>query len=177
MGAEGKMMGAGLELRLKCSGTLVKPKSGVANFCCKTRATHAASVSEKSQGKDEKTVAQTLWNLWPSRYLTQRNGCGLAKAQNNLTFTKLDSDMNIWFNDLRRIKHSLPTGSVSRIANELHIEEQSVRNFFGSRHGGNQPLHGWHLEPGPNGGIVQVEDTTVLDAALRILGEDKAESV
>ena len=36
--------------------------------------------------------------------------------------------MHITFNELRQIKHSLPTGSVSRIAKELDIDEQTVRN-------------------------------------------------
>ena len=36
--------------------------------------------------------------------------------------------MNITFDELRRIKHTLPTGSVSKIASELDIEEQTVRN-------------------------------------------------
>ena len=30
---------------------------------------------------------------------------------------------------------------------------------------------GLHIEPGPNGGIVQLDDTTVLDKALKILDE------
>ena len=41
--------------------------------------------------------------------------------------------MNITFDELRRIKHALPTGSVSRIASELNIEEQTVRNYFGAK--------------------------------------------
>ena len=30
---------------------------------------------------------------------------------------------------------------------------------------------GIHLEPGPDGGLVMIDDTTVLDRALRILDE------
>ena len=41
--------------------------------------------------------------------------------------------MNITFEELRRIKHALPTGSVKRIADELNIEEQTVRNYFGAK--------------------------------------------
>lgn len=40
--------------------------------------------------------------------------------------------MNISFNELREIKHNLPTGSVKRIAETLGIEEQTVRNYFGA---------------------------------------------
>lgn len=31
----------------------------------------------------------------------------------------------------------------------------------------------WHLEPGPNGGIVHLEDTTILEHAQQILKEHK----
>lgn len=37
----------------------------------------------------------------------------------------------ITFNDLRRLKDSLPDGSTHRIADELHITVQTVRNYFG----------------------------------------------
>jgi hypothetical protein len=75
--------------------------------------------------------------------------------------------MNITFEELRRIKHSLPQGSISRIANDLNKEEQDVRNFFGaSRFKG--AAEDWHYEPGPGGGI---KDTTILDYAERILRE------
>ncbi len=40
--------------------------------------------------------------------------------------------MNLTFKQLRNIKHQLPTGSIARIANELQVEEQTVRNFFGA---------------------------------------------
>ena len=52
----------------------------------------------------------------------------------------------ITFNELRRIKDSLPSGSMHR----------SV---------------GIHLEPGPDGGLVMLDDTTVLEKALQILRE------
>ena len=41
--------------------------------------------------------------------------------------------MYITFKELRNIKHSLPTGSIARIANELKMEEQTVRNYFGAK--------------------------------------------
>lgn len=79
--------------------------------------------------------------------------------------------MYITFNELRDIKHSLPTGSVARIAKELGIEEQTVRNFFGARKFDNGQIVDIQIQPGPNGGIVQIEDTRILDAAKRILEE------
>ena len=78
--------------------------------------------------------------------------------------------MNITFDELRRLKHSLPTGSVSRIAQELDKDEHDVRNFFGAvRYKGS--VSDWHYKPGPEGGIINVHDTTILDAAKRILQE------
>ena len=61
--------------------------------------------------------------------------------------------MNITFEELRKIKHALPTGSVSRIASELNLEEQVVRNYFGAKKFENGLTVGTHIEPGPGGGI------------------------
>ncbi len=79
--------------------------------------------------------------------------------------------MNISFNDLRDIKHKLPTGSVKRIAESLNVEEQTVRNYFGANKFQNGQLTGKHVQPGPNGGIVSLRDTAILDAAMKILAE------
>ncbi len=79
--------------------------------------------------------------------------------------------MNITFEELRRIKHALPSGSVARIAEDLKIEEQTVRNYFGAHQYKDGQLVEWHLEPGPNGGIVHLEDTTILEHAQQILQE------
>lgn len=85
--------------------------------------------------------------------------------------------MNITFNELRKLKHSLPTGSVKRIANKLDIEEQTVRNFFGAQKNVDGVLVGWHLEPGPDGGIFNVEDTAIYDEAQLILEETNTTTV
>ena len=37
----------------------------------------------------------------------------------------------ITFNELRRLKDSLPDGSTHRIADELNVTVQTVRNYFG----------------------------------------------
>lgn len=79
--------------------------------------------------------------------------------------------MNITFDELRRIKHALPSGSIARIAQDLSIDEQTVRNYFGAHDYAHGQLVEFHLEPGPNGGIVHLEDTTILDRAREILGE------
>ncbi len=81
--------------------------------------------------------------------------------------------MHITYDELREIKHRLPTGSVKRIANELGIQEQTVRNYFGAKKYENADIVDAHIQPGPNGGIVHLEDTTILDAAKRILGEEE----
>mgnify|MGYP007059440989 CR=1 FL=1 len=77
--------------------------------------------------------------------------------------------MNITFNELRDIKHRLPTGSVSRIAKELDIEEQTVRNYFGASKYDDGDLTGKHIQPGPNGGIVSLKDTRILELAMKII--------
>lgn len=81
--------------------------------------------------------------------------------------------MNITFNELRELKHSLPTGSVKRIAKELNIEEQAVRNYFSAGRNGKGNVEDIYLEPGPDGGIVHIEDTTILEAAKRIISQTK----
>ena len=76
--------------------------------------------------------------------------------------------MNITFDELREIKHKLPHGSVTRIAQELNLDEQVVRNYFGANHLENS---GNHIQPGPNGGIVHIEDEKILMLAKKILDE------
>ena len=85
--------------------------------------------------------------------------------------------MIITFEELRRIKHALPSGSVARIAEELNLDEQTVRNYFGAHQYKDGEVVEFHLEPGPNGGIVHIEDTTILERAQQILAElDEAHS-
>ncbi|MBP8725544.1 MAG: DNA-binding protein [Saprospiraceae bacterium] len=76
--------------------------------------------------------------------------------------------MNLTLDELRQIKHNLPTGSIKRIAEELNLDEQTVRNYFGAHHLENT---GNHIQPGPNGGIVHIEDETILNLAKRIISE------
>ncbi len=78
----------------------------------------------------------------------------------------------ITFNELRKIKDSLPTGSMRRIASELGLDVDTVRNFFGGYNFKEGKSVGLHIEPGPDGGLVMLDDTTVLDRALNILKEN-----
>ena len=80
------------------------------------------------------------------------------------------------FNELRAIKDSLPEGSMHRIADELDMTVETVRNFFGGQNFSLGESVGIHLEPGPDGGLVCIDDTTVLDKALAILAEQKTAS-
>jgi hypothetical protein len=81
--------------------------------------------------------------------------------------------MNITFDELRDIKHQLPTGSIKRIAEELNVEEQTIRNYFGAmKYVDGKPV-GKHIQPGPQGGIVNLEDTTILEIAKKIISENQ----
>ena len=77
--------------------------------------------------------------------------------------------MNLTFKELRDLKHSLPTGSISRIALELKIDEQTVRNYFGAKKYNEGDIADIQVEPGPDGGIVHIEDTRILDLAKQII--------
>lgn len=79
----------------------------------------------------------------------------------------------ITFNELRKIKDSLPSGSMHRIADELGMSVETVRNFFGGQNFKNGQSVGIHLEPGPDGGLVMLDDTIVLDKALQILKDSQ----
>ena len=79
----------------------------------------------------------------------------------------------ITFNELRRIKASLPEGSTHVIAEKLNLSVQTVRNYFGGSNYDFGIHMGVHSEPGPDGGIVVLDDPTILDMALEILDKQK----
>lgn len=74
------------------------------------------------------------------------------------------------FNRLRDVKDSLPHGSMAVIAAELGITADEVRTYF---NGEGTPEMGYHIEPGPDGGIVILNDTRILEIALRIVWETR----
>ena len=80
----------------------------------------------------------------------------------------------ITFNELRRIKDSLPDGSMNRIADELGVSVETVRNYFGGQNFQDGKSCGIHIEPGPDGGLVVLDDTTILERAEQILAESQA---
>lgn len=75
----------------------------------------------------------------------------------------------ISFNELRRVKDSLPDGSMHKIADQLNVTVQTVRNYFGGSNYEFGKNVGVHIEPGPDGGIVVLDDTTIYDMAVKIL--------
>lgn len=79
------------------------------------------------------------------------------------------------FNELRRLKDSLPDGATHRIADELNLTVQTVRNYFGGVNYQFGSNIGMHIEPGPDGGIVVLDDTTIYDMAVKILEEANRE--
>lgn len=85
--------------------------------------------------------------------------------------------MHITFDELRKVKHELPTGSVKKIASELGLEEQTVRNYFGAKKFQDGKIVGMHIQQGPEGGIVDLEDDTILNLAKKIIEESKKENV
>ena len=79
----------------------------------------------------------------------------------------------ISFNELRRSKDALPDGAVTMIADRLNVTPQTVRNYFGGANYESGKNCGLHIEPGPDGGIVVLDDTTIYDMAVEIIAESK----
>jgi len=79
------------------------------------------------------------------------------------------STTTITFNQLRKIKDSLPDGSIRTIADELNLDVETVRNYFGGANYDRGKSVGIHLEQGPDGGIVELDDTTILEMARNII--------
>ena len=80
--------------------------------------------------------------------------------------------MVLTFNELRRIKDNLPDGSMQRIADMLNIKVETVRNYFGGTNYNEGGAAGLHIEPGPDGGVVCINDSTILEIARQILKEN-----
>ncbi len=80
----------------------------------------------------------------------------------------------ITFNELRRVKDALPSGSITRISETLGLEQETVRNYFGGHDYKDGKSCGVHIEPGPDGGLVKLDDTQILDLALQIIEEQKS---
>ncbi|HET6559843.1 MAG TPA: DNA-binding protein [Prolixibacteraceae bacterium] len=78
-------------------------------------------------------------------------------------------ERKITFNELRHIKDSLPSGSIHKIAEEFNIEVETVRNYFGGANYDRGKSVGLHIEPGPDGGVVLLDDTAILERAQELI--------
>ncbi|NHB67205.1 DNA-binding protein [Perlabentimonas gracilis] len=82
----------------------------------------------------------------------------------------------ITFNELRRVKDQLPDGTMQIIAEKLNLNAETVRNYFGGTNWENGESVGFHYEQGPDGGIVTLDDTTILELAYEMIeNQAKAE--
>lgn len=72
------------------------------------------------------------------------------------------------FNRLRSVKDSLPHGSMDVIAKELNLTADEVRAYFNG-----EGTADYHIEAGPEGGIVEFTNTRILEVALRLAWEAK----
>ncbi|NDW17336.1 DNA-binding protein [Dysgonomonas sp. 216] len=79
----------------------------------------------------------------------------------------------ITFSELRKIKDSLPDGSMQRIADRLNVSAETIRNYFGGQNFKEGESCGIHIESGPSGGLVSLDDTTILDIAMELIDESK----
>jgi hypothetical protein len=78
----------------------------------------------------------------------------------------------ILFTELRKIKNSLPEGSTHKIAKELGLKADTVRNYFGGSNFKKGKSMGIHREQGFAGGVVELDDTIILNKAYEILHEN-----
>jgi hypothetical protein len=81
--------------------------------------------------------------------------------------------MTLTFNELRKLKNQLPHGAIKKIADRLEMNEETVRNYFGGTNYREGESIGVHFGPGPDGGVVTFDDTTILDLAKEIINEHK----
>ena len=77
----------------------------------------------------------------------------------------------ISFNELRRLKDSLPNGAMQEIADKLSLDVETVRNYFGGQNFKDGGAIGVHLQAGPDGGLVTLDDTTIFDIAVEMLNQ------
>ena len=79
--------------------------------------------------------------------------------------------MTITFEELRQLKDSMPDGSMHRIATELGLSVETVRNYFGGANFKKGNVVGVHYEQGPGGGVVKIDNPQIIERARAILAE------
>lgn len=62
---------------------------------------------------------------------------------------------------------------LKKIAQKLGLSEETVLNYFGGAHYNRYSTTGIHTEKGPDGGIVCIDDSTILELALKIIEESQ----
>lgn len=80
-------------------------------------------------------------------------------------------ETRITFNELRNVKDRLPKGSVKKLSNEFNVTEETIRNYFGGANYDKGTSVGIHIESGPNGGVVLLDDSTIFERAKEIIAE------
>ena len=77
--------------------------------------------------------------------------------------------MVITFEELRNIKDRLPHGSLKVIAEQVGVDEKTVRNYFGGPDVRESKPAGVHFEQGGQGGYVQLDDMRIYEEAMKLL--------
>ena len=80
-------------------------------------------------------------------------------------------ELKITFNELRKVKDSLPDGAIRKLAKEFSVSEETVRNYFGGSNYERGTAVGIHMEPGPGGGIVLLDDSAIFERAQELIAE------
>ena len=60
---------------------------------------------------------------------------------------------------------------MQEIADKLSLDVETVRNYFGGQNFKDGGAIGVHLEAGPDGGLVTLDDTTIFDIAVEMLNQ------
>lgn len=79
--------------------------------------------------------------------------------------------MVITFNELRTVKDNLPKGSITKLSKEFNVTEETIRNYFGGANYKNGTSVGIHMESGPNGGLVLLDDSAIFKRAKELLNK------
>lgn len=78
-------------------------------------------------------------------------------------------EMKITFNELREVKDKLPDGSINKLSKEFGLSEETIRNYFGGANYDKGSAVGIHIESGPNGGIVLLDDSSIFERAMQLI--------
>ena len=82
--------------------------------------------------------------------------------------------MVLTFREFRKVKDSLPSGGIKKIASKLELEEETVRNYFGGSDYRKGKSPGVHFERGINGGYVRLDDEKIFKAAVALVNKRRS---